>query len=67
MRARIGIALRARRSLGGGCGATDELDAVACLEGDRRLPEGARRAPGAVTLARRDPISDCLAENQNAG
>ena len=46
----------------------DDSTPVACLEGAERLPRArSRAAPGEVKLGGETPISDCLAENQEAG
>ncbi len=54
--------------LGAGCGGRGEVATpVACLEGTATYLKALRAAPGAVRLAGETPISDCLAENQQAG
>jgi hypothetical protein len=51
-----------------GCGnAKDSSTPVACLEGQDLYLAALADAPGAVELAGETPISDCLAENQQAG
>jgi hypothetical protein len=51
-----------------GCGSqNDNSTPVACLEGEAAYLVALRSAPGDVKLAGGTPISDCLAENQQAG
>jgi hypothetical protein len=50
-----------------GCGKQDDSTPVACLEGKSTYVSALAGAPGEVTLAGGTPISDCLAENQQAG
>lgn len=51
-----------------GCGSKqDESTPVACLEGPATYEEALAVAPGEVLLGGETPISDCLAENQQAG
>jgi hypothetical protein len=54
-------------ALATGCGATSSDTPAACLEGQRAYLEALADAPGEVALADGTPISDCLAENQQAG
>jgi hypothetical protein len=50
-----------------GCGRTDDSTPPACLSGSGAYLRALKEAPGAVTLGGGVPISDCLAENQQAG
>ncbi len=51
-----------------GCGSQgDDSTPVACLEGEAAYLEALGAAPGEVKLAGETPISECLAENQQAG
>jgi hypothetical protein len=50
-----------------GCGGTDDSTPVACLNGSGAYLRALEAAPGDVALAGEVPISDCLAENQQAG
>ncbi len=50
-----------------GCGGPGDSTPVACLEGTGAYLKALRQAPGEVRLAGETPISDCLAENQQAG
>jgi hypothetical protein len=50
-----------------GCGGTGDSTPVACLTGPGAYTRALDGAPGKVTLAGGVPISDCLAENQQAG
>jgi hypothetical protein len=51
-----------------GCGSqNDNSTPVACLEGEAAYLVALRSAPADVKLAGETPISDCLAENQQAG
>jgi hypothetical protein len=50
-----------------GCGGPGDSTPVACLGGTGAYLKALRRAPGEVLLAGETPISDCLAENQQAG
>jgi hypothetical protein len=53
---------------GAGCGSQgDDSTPVACLEGSAAYLKALRTAPGAVEVGGEAPISDCLAENQQAG
>jgi hypothetical protein len=68
MRTPVAIALASAACLAGaGCGSTDDSTPVACLEGSGTYARALSNAPGAVMLAGEAPISDCLAENQQAG
>jgi hypothetical protein len=52
----------------GGCGSqNDDSTPVACLEGTSAYLNALRAAPGEVTISGETPISECLAENQQAG
>jgi hypothetical protein len=54
--------------LGAGCGSQkDDSTPVACLESSGAYLSALRAAPGAVRVGGETPISDCLAENQQAG
>jgi len=50
-----------------GCGNQDQSTPVACLEGAAAYEKALTAAPGQVLLSGETPISDCLAENQEAG
>lgn len=50
-----------------GCGGPGDSTPVACLEGTKAYLRALERAPGEVRLEGGTPISDCLAENQQAG
>jgi hypothetical protein len=51
-----------------GCGSqNDDSTPVACLEGTGAYLTALRAAPGAVVVGGETPISECLAENQQAG
>ena len=51
-----------------GCGSQgDDSTPVACLEGEAAYLEALRAAPEEVELAGETAISECLAENQQAG
>jgi hypothetical protein len=50
-----------------GCGKQDDSTPAACLQGQDLYLAALEDAPGAVKLAGDTPISDCLAENQEAG
>jgi hypothetical protein len=50
-----------------GCGSQDGSTPVACLEGAPAYEKALRAAPGEVLLGGEAPISECLAENQQAG
>lgn len=68
MRARLLTLVVAVLAVGSaGCGERDDSTPVACLEGTRVYVEALGDAPGEVRLAGGTPISDCLAENQEAG
>lgn len=66
MRAGIAIAVSAL-AVFAGCGSTDSLTPVACLEGAGPYLGALKSAPGTVELRDEMPISDCLVENQKAG
>ncbi len=66
MRARIGIALLTLLALAG-CGSTDSSTPVVCLEGEGAYLKALDGAPGEVKLQGETLISECLAENQEAG
>jgi hypothetical protein len=51
----------------GACGHSDDGTPVACLEGPDSYVNALAAAPGEVKLGGETPISDCLAENQQAG
>jgi len=70
MRAPKGIVILACTSalLIAGCGSQkDDSTPVACLEGTGAYLSALRGAPGEVTLGGETAISECLAENQQAG
>ena len=50
-----------------GCGGGDDSTPVACLSGSGAYLRALEAAPGEVRLAGEVPVSDCLAENQQAG
>jgi hypothetical protein len=50
-----------------GCGEPSDSTPVACLEGTGAYLTALEHAPAAVKLRGETPISDCLAENQQAG
>jgi hypothetical protein len=51
-----------------GCGGGHEkATPVACLEGKAAYLEALKSAPGEVIVAGAEPISECLAENQDPG
>jgi len=50
-----------------GCGSQDDSTPVACLEGAPAYEKALQTAPREVLLSGETPISDCLAENQQAG
>lgn len=63
----LGLACLAALAVAG-CGSQgDSSTPVACLEGEAAYLEALRAAPGEVELAGETPISECLAENQQAG
>ncbi|MFP5388372.1 MAG: hypothetical protein ACLGG5_03635 [Thermoleophilia bacterium] len=66
MSGRIAIALLALALLAG-CGSTDSSTPVACLEGEGAYLKALDGAPGEVKLGGETLISECLAENQEAG
>jgi len=49
------------------CGTTDDRTPVSCLNGSGAYLRALEAAPGEVTLSGDIPISECLAENQQAG
>jgi hypothetical protein len=53
--------------IAGGCGKQDDSTPVACLEGSGAYVAALSDAPGEVKLGGETPISECLAENQQAG
>lgn len=69
MPARIPIALGCLllALIAGGCGKQDDSTPVACLEGSGAYVAALSDAPGEVKLDGETPISECLAENQQAG
>lgn len=69
MRARIAIAVLACLTLtvAVGCGGKDSSTPVACLEGTGAYLKALEAAPSEVLLAGETPISECFAENQQAG
>jgi hypothetical protein len=51
-----------------GCGSGhEETTPVSCLEGKAAYLEALKAAPGEVVVAGAEPISECLAENQDPG
>lgn len=68
MRIRIAILAAALVGLLAACGSqNDDSTPVACLEGTGVYLKALRAAPGAVAVGDETPISECLAENQQAG
>jgi hypothetical protein len=71
MRARFALVLSLVSLLAlaaAGCGNNqDSSTPVACLEGTGAYVKALAAAPGEATLDGETPISDCLAENQDAG
>jgi hypothetical protein len=68
MRAPIAIGLTCLlAALGAGCGSQDDSTPVACLEGSGAYVRALVAAPGEVKLDGSTLISECLAENQQAG
>lgn len=68
MRAAISLVLLAcLAALAAGCGNQSDSTPVACLEGKAAYAKALKAAPGEVLIAGETPISDCLAENQQAG
>lgn len=67
MRAPFVIFLALAVAFAAGCGGRDDSTPVACLEGTQAYASALRDAPGEVRLEGETPISDCLAENQEAG
>ena len=59
--------LLALACLAAGCGKQDDSTPVACLEGADAYVGALAAAPGEVRLDGETPISECLAENQQAG
>lgn len=63
----LGLACLAALAVAG-CGSQgDDSTPVACLEGETAYLVALRTAPGEAKLAGETPISECLAENQQAG
>lgn len=50
-----------------GCGSQDDSTPVACLEGPQAYEKALASAPGQVELDGETKISECLADNQQAG
>lgn len=68
MRTRIAIVLAAAVCLAAvGCGEPSDSTPVACLEGSGAYVKALADAPGVVKLGGETLISECLAENQQAG
>lgn len=69
MRARIATILLvvAMAIIANGCGRDDPSTPAACLEGADTYLNALEAAPEEVLLAGETPISDCFAENQQAG
>lgn len=67
MRAPFVILLALAVTVAAGCGGRDDSTPVACLEGTQVYVEALEAAPGEMRLDSGTPISDCLAENQQAG
>ena len=67
MRAPITFACLLIALVAGGCGREDPSTPVACLEGSGAYVKALAAAPGEAKLDGSTPISECLAENQQAG
>jgi len=67
MRAPFVILLAFAVAFAAGCGERDDSTPVACLEGTQAYVNALGAAPGEVRLEGETPISECLAENQQAG
>jgi hypothetical protein len=69
MRIRIAIVFAAAATclLAVGCGEPSDSTPVACLEGTGAYVKALAEAPGVVKLGGETLISECLAENQQAG
>lgn len=67
MRRLLAIPAAALAIAAGGCGGQDDSTPVACKEGERPYLTALESAPGEVRLRGGTPISECLAENQQAG
>lgn len=68
MRTRVAIVLAAVTCfVAAGCGEPSDSTPVACLEGSDAYVKALGDAPGVVKLRGETPISECLAENQQAG
>src|SRR3954452_10306261 len=68
MRIRVTIVVVAAACLAvAGCGEPSDSTPVACLEGTGAYVKALGDAPGVVKLQGETPISECLAENQQAG
>jgi hypothetical protein len=68
MRARVATVLAVAACLAAtGCGEPSDSTPVACLEGTGAYLKALEDAPGAVKLNGETLISECLAENQQAG
>jgi hypothetical protein len=63
----IGLALPLALAAASGCGGPDDETPVACLSGQGAYLRALQGAPDQVRLAGGVSISDCLAENQQAG
>jgi hypothetical protein len=67
MRWRVAIGLLVGIGVLAGCGGNDDSTPVACLEGTEAYLSALDAAPDEVRLGGETPISECLAENQQAG
>lgn len=64
----LGLALLAAlAALAAGCGGGETTTPDACFEGSGAYVKALADAPGEVLVGGETPISDCLAENQDAG
>lgn len=64
----LGLALLAAlAALAAGCGGGGKSTPVACFEGSGAYVKALAEAPGEVLVGGETPISECLAENQDAG
>ncbi len=61
------VPLAALALLAAGCGGGEATTPVACFEGSSAYAKALADAPGEVLIEGETPISECLAENQDAG
>lgn len=67
MRTRVAMVFAAACFVAVGCGEPSDSTPVACLEGTGAYLKALEDAPGVVELRGETLISECLAENQQAG